>query len=574
MKLLRPNNSLLHPLFAPVVLAAVIFAVYFPAMTSGIHTIDDPGIISLFSSPPPLLDILLPGRGSHYYYRPLVQLSYYLDSRLWGMEPSVMHLENVLLHLANTYLVFLIGGKIAVHFRQPSPLVPVLAALLFALHPLNVEVVSWISGRTDALAAVFLLSACFFWISWIEGAKWHHAVCAGFLFCLGAMTKEAAVAFLPGSLLLLRAWPAAPDRRKKVAAGSIVAFVIVVLVAVPWSLPNGVQSVARFLASDHVNAAGWWRTSIIAFGFYLKKLLLPLPLNFAIDAVNPGYGMLGVAGFIAFSLVLSVRRITTLFFALSVLMILPALILANKPIAWTPFAERYMYMPTAFACLGLASLLFSLHSDSLNRLAPLILVVVCLAGVVSFERTLLWRDKLAFYQDAVSKSPGFGSVRNELGGQYLLHRQNDSAAAAFAAADQLNKRPSMKMLIRKNVMATMVAKDDYLAARDYFFRQYQNKNDAPADFLEVLYVADSKRLESLPVAQRGGVAYDLLETVGLLYQKKPDPFWLYRSGQIAVAAGDTERAAQFFRQAYLKAPVDAYYKAAARTNQLKLEARK
>lgn len=70
------------------------------------------------------------------------------------------------------------------------------------------------------------------------------------------------------------------------------------------------------------------------------------------------------------------------------------------------------------------------------------------------------------------------------------------------------------------------------------------------------------------------LANDLLETLGLLNLKRPDPFWLYRSGQIALIAGNSNEAADFFLKAYDAAPTDAHYKGAAKTNYLRLEAGK
>ena len=147
-----PNNSWLHyPLSIPVLLIAVVLAVYYPALHGGIHPVDDSGIFALYSASPPLSTILLPGNG--YYYRPIIELSYYLDSLLWGMEPATMHLENILLHCANSLLVFLLARKILVKQNNETLAIPLLVALLFALHPVNVEAVTWIAGRTDPLLA-------------------------------------------------------------------------------------------------------------------------------------------------------------------------------------------------------------------------------------------------------------------------------------------------------------------------------------------------------------------------------------------------------------------------------------
>ncbi len=569
MKSLRLDNRLPHPLFAPALLAAVIMVVYFPAITAGIHSIDDPGIIKLFSSPPLLLDILLPGHS--YYYRPIIELSYYLDSKLWGMEPSVMHLENILLHFANALLVFNISRKIGPHFPGRSSFIPLAAALLFALHPLNVEAISWIAGRTDPLAATFILSACLFWLHWLDNPKWHYVVSGVFFFVLGVLTKETTLAFLPVSLLSALVWPGVSTRRRQLAVGGIGVSVVMAggLVALMWKF--GVLSYGRFLSNHNFDFVQWCSTALVAFGFYVKKLLLPLPLNFAITEVTPVYGLLGVLSLVLLTGAFFMRRLPALFFAASALMILPALLASTVQISWTPFAERYMYVPTAFLCIGASGLCFSLQEKTVNLLVPFGLIIVFIAGGVSHQRNLLWNDKRAFFQDAVAKSPEFGSVYNELGGILLQDRQTAKAAEAFAAADRLNKRNSMKMLIKSNIMATMVADGSLVGAREYFFRLFGDKKAASVDFLELLYAADNKRYETVKIEEKILLASDLLETLALLYQKKPDPFWFYRSGQIALVAGNASEAACFFRKAFNAAPADAYFKVAAKTYFLRLE---
>jgi hypothetical protein len=67
------------------------------------------------------------------------------------------------------------------------------------------------------------------------------------------------------------------------------------------------------------------------------------------------------------------------------------------------------------------------------------------------------------------------------------------------------------------------------------------------------------------------LAEDLLETLQLLNQKKPDPFWLYRSGQISLMSGDELKATDFFRRAYTTAPTDAHYRDAAKNSLKRLE---
>jgi len=139
----------------------------------------------------------------------------------------------------------------------------------------------------------------------------------------------------------------------------------------------------------------------------------------------------------------------------------------------------------------------------------------------------------------------------------------EEAEQHFIAAERLNRRESMRMLIKANLMSVQYAKGNYDAVREQFFSLFATKQDASADFLELLLRADGKRLALLTGRDRQLLAEDLLETLEQLYRKRPDPFWLYRSGQIWLdEIGNSERAKDFFQRAYSAAPVDAHYRKA------------
>src|SRR5215467_1778125 len=93
------------------------------------------------------------GQASHYY-RPLVTLSFFLDMQVWGLRPFGFHLTSVLAHVAVTLAVLAVARRL-----MDGELAPMIGALVFALHPLHTESVSFVSGRTDILAAAFFLLA-------------------------------------------------------------------------------------------------------------------------------------------------------------------------------------------------------------------------------------------------------------------------------------------------------------------------------------------------------------------------------------------------------------------------------
>jgi len=344
-------TQLRHQFFAPVILAVVILAVYYPALLSGVHPIDDPGIIAFYSASPSLSSVILPGTG--YYYRPLLEFSYYLDNRMWGMEPGIMHLENILLHVANSLLVYLLSRRIFAGYDNESRVFPLLAALLFALHPVNVEAVVWIAGRSDPLLSLFVLSALYYWLKWLEEPYWRDMAVALLLFAAGLLTKETALAF--GAVLSLFAltWPGSATRRQRITAVVLLASAGVLLLFSAVAVRSGTSALSRFISVSEMQLLqGTWQV-LIALGFYVRKLIVPLPLNSAITSVHPIYGLLGVALFPVLLLMYRRIRLSGVFFISAVFLILPAILVAVKPIAWTPFAERYLYLPTAFFVLGL-----------------------------------------------------------------------------------------------------------------------------------------------------------------------------------------------------------------------------
>jgi tetratricopeptide (TPR) repeat protein len=490
------------------------------------------------------------------------------------MSPGIMHLENILLHCANSLLVYLLASKIYKRHDNEALLTPLLAALLFALHPVNVEAVAWIAGRTDPLLALFVLSATFYWLSWLEKPRWQDMIASLLMFAAALLTKETALAYGAVVLLLALAWPGAATGRQRLKAVVIMIAPGVLLVMFALLFRSDTSGLSRFISGTDLQVAqGTW-AALTAFGFYARKLIVPFPLNFAITAVHPMYGLLGIVLLPALWLVLRRFRFSGVFFIAAAFFILPAILVAVKQIAWTPFAERYLYLPTAFLALGLVGIGEAWHRRCFAVLQTCLVLLLCGSALVSFQRNLLWKDSLSFFQDAVAKSPEFGSVYYSLAGVLMQKGEIDQAAAALATADRLNRRVSMRYPIKSSIMATLLAKGEYLEARTYFFQIFNNKQDAPADFLELLYKADSKRLYFLGKDEKHLLAQDLLETLGLLYLKQPDPFWLYRSGQIALVTGNTSEAANFFRRAYTAAPADSHYKAAAKTYFMRLDAEK
>lgn len=557
-----------HPLAAPLLLLAVVLAVYYPALLSGVHSVDDPGIIELYSASPPLPQILLPGPG--YYYRPLLELTYWLDNLLWGMQPRAMHLENILLHYANSLAVYLLARRVQGVAAGLFAVGPLLAALLFALHPVNVEAVAWIAGRTDPLLSLLVLSSFFFWLKWLAEPRRRDLSAALALFGAALLAKETALA--AGGVLLLTAllWPGGATSRQRLGALALLATPALLLVCYAVSFRSGTSALSMFLTQGDTRPWQGLKESVTAFGFYAGKVVFPLPLNAAITGVSGWFALPGLALFPLLYWLRLRSKEAAILFTCAVIMTAPAVVVAVKQVAWTLYAERYLYLPLAFCALGLVAALRAAPQQLLRHLALAAAGILAFSAFFTLQRTLLWKDKLAFTLDAIEKEPGFGSLYNDLGIIYLQRDEVEKAADAFATADRLNQRESMRLLIRSNLMAVDVVRGDHQKARELFFRLFKAKKDAPVRFLELLHQADTRKLQLLSGAQKVELARDLLETLDLLNQKRYDPFWLYRSGQLSLVTGDRKAAREFFSRAYRLAPADAHYREGARVYLTKL----
>jgi len=134
-------------------------------------------------------------------WHPLTWISHMLDCQLFGLNPGAQHVVNVLFHAANALLLFWILQK-ATHALWRSYLV----ALIFAVHPLNVETVAWIAQRKSLLSAFFSLLAIAAYGWYVRRGDWSRYLLLAFLFALALMSKPMAVS-LPLLLLLFDYWP-------------------------------------------------------------------------------------------------------------------------------------------------------------------------------------------------------------------------------------------------------------------------------------------------------------------------------------------------------------------------------
>jgi len=151
------------------------------------------------------------GRAANWH--PLTWMSHMLDVQLFGLKPRWHHLTNLLFHIANTLLLFVIF-----HRMTKAPWKSAFVAALFALHPLHVESVAWVSERKDVLSTFFWMLTMAAYIHYVEHPGLKNYLAVLMFFVLGLMAKPMLVT-LPFVLLLLDCWPLQRLQQKKSIQG-------------------------------------------------------------------------------------------------------------------------------------------------------------------------------------------------------------------------------------------------------------------------------------------------------------------------------------------------------------------
>ena len=207
------NKKVRLPIF--LTLALLTFIVYLPVRNNdfvryddNIYVTDNPEVQSGLSWQG-IEWTFTTGRGANWH--PLTWLSLMLDCELFGVKPGPMHIVNVLFHVANTILLFLVLARMTKGVWQSA-----FIAGLFALHPLHVESVAWIAERKDVLSTLFWLLTMLAYVRYVERPSAGRYIAVLVLFAMGLMAKPMLVT-LPFVLLLLDYWPLERFQNSKIS---------------------------------------------------------------------------------------------------------------------------------------------------------------------------------------------------------------------------------------------------------------------------------------------------------------------------------------------------------------------
>jgi tetratricopeptide (TPR) repeat protein len=289
-------------------------------------------------------------------------------------------------------------------------------------------------------------------------------------------------------------------------------------------------------------------------------------LNFAIIKVDDNYVWLGVLVFLLLILLAFRRNLISAFLITACYLISPAVLVAASRIAWTPIAERYLYLSSAFFAIGIVGALYLLAGRFKREhwLVPSLLAVFLPMTVFTSQRIVVWQDNLTLYQDTLKKSPDFLSLRNELAIALMASGKSAEADVELEAGKKSDpSRRNVLLYVNQAKLKLQAGKPE--EARAILLEVAADKKTAHLEVLKMLAKVDERRLFTAKGPKKlKAVQAEILDTHDHLYLKTGDPMSLYRGGQMALYLGDKEKAAGYFQKAYDKAPEGTYYRPAAK----------
>lgn len=379
-------------------------------------------------------------------YHPLTMLSLAIERALVGTSPFLYHLDNLLIHILNSLLVFWLLKRLT-----HNNIAAFVAGLLFGIHPLHVESVAWATERKDVLYCLFLFLSLWFYLNFIEHTqKRRNYVLSLIFFICACLSKGMAVVF-PLLVLLTDYFLIRRKLTVSVWLEKLPYFVVALItgiVAITAQREAGAD-MKEYLA--HLYSASE-RFFFIAYGFafYWVKMLLPVKLSLVYSYPSPNsltweYYAAPVVILVLLGLLywLSRRNTTVAWGALFFLIcILPVSQLL--PVGSMVVAERYFYL-SSVGPLFLLGMLVNKGISQVNWVRPLTIV----AGIVvsgffmfqTFQYSKVWKNQLTAFSYAVEQFPTSVMGLRNVGGYYFQQKDYANAIPYYQKAQQYSLSP-------------------------------------------------------------------------------------------------------------------------------------
>jgi protein O-mannosyl-transferase len=444
-----------------ILIVATVIA-YHPAWHGGFIWDDDVYVTdnNLLSAPDGLKRIWF-SQDSPSQYFPLTYTMLRMERTFWGLNTTGYHWVNLLLHMVNALLVW----RLLQRLNVPGAW---LAAAIFALHPVQVESVAWITEQKNVLSLFFYLLALLSWIEFIgerAGRLWRFYVLA-LIFCALALFSKTTACTLPAALLLILWLKGKPINRSRLA--QLFPF---------FAMGAGMGLLTVFWERYHQGTQGKYfslglteRILVASHGvwFYMGKLIWPVNLTFIYPrwSINPAdplaYGWL-VMGIGLCAAIYFVRRfvgrsveVAVLFFVVTLSPVLGFIMLYT--FQYTFVADHYQYV----ACIGL----IALAAAGITKVfvgKPFFKFVFCgtlllALGVLTWRQASAYQNIETLWRDTLAKNPQCWMAHNNLAYVLFKKGQVDEAITHLQKAFEIQPDSADAAYDHSNLGAALLEK--------------------------------------------------------------------------------------------------------------------
>lgn len=349
------------------------------------------------------------------HYWPIVYTTFYLEHKLWGLDPLGYHIVNLALHLVNSLLVWRLMGRLAVPGAW-------LVAAVFAVHPVHVESVAWIIERKDLLSGLFYLTAFLTWMRFAETPTVRGYLLALALFVAGMLSKTIVVT-LPAALLIWHWW-----RQGNIKPLDVVRLAPFFLVGFAIGLADLAFYTSRFSFEVAYSLPERVLVAARALWFYAEKLVWPVDLAviyplWEIDAGDLRAWLLVTAAALLAAALWFFRHLIgrgplagVLFFAVTLSPLLGFVDFGYMQFSLV--ADRFQYL----ASIGLIAVVLGCLTHGAGGLGPMLqhgarafaAIAVAALGGLTWQQAGVYRDGITLFGHIVSHNPTARNAHHNL----------------------------------------------------------------------------------------------------------------------------------------------------------------
>lgn len=425
---------------------------------------------------------------ANYDYRPIVKTTFAIEQQLWGDNPLLSHLINILLYFLICFLLFQLLRKYLTNY---DPLFVLFAVIVFVVHPIHTEVVASLKNRDELLSFLFSLLALKYFMKYFGDKKWIEIVYAILFFIIAILSKSSAFVFaliIPVTAYIFKKI----ELKKLIAFFILLVFVYLLTKYIPkLYLPQSTRVVQLFENPLYFEPNLFKRipTGLIGILYYLKLLIFPQPLLFYY-----GYNMIPIGNWGSSLFILSLLLHVTLL-SLSLYLIKKKPILSYailfylisvsmfsnifKPVPGI-IGERFVFGASFGFCLAVVYLIFMIFKrrpedgKKIKAIDPKIITVLLLIiipfSVKTISRNKAWKTHLSLFESDI-KYLDKSAKANNLYASIILEE-------AYKKENAINRQELVDKAIRHFTRATEIYPDYSIAWNNLgtmyfnFYHQY------------------------------------------------------------------------------------------------------